>query len=187
MLKDCWKVEKIGGKMAKICGSSFLNYSFHWFLIFEFNIWYLIFDYGYFCYAFLMAKNKFAINRTGFKNFFFVWAFNRAFCTYFPHCNVVLMVFAKILLNFLCFFLNRGWQKEKTCYNVKRSWVKIFFWYLEYNRDLRKEGGFQIRYYEKYHRSKFTCLRKIQLPERFSPGSKAVLSPPAKPLMKRKE
>ena len=106
MLKDCWKVEKIGGKMAKICGSSFLNYSFHWFLIFEFNIWYLIFDYGYFCYAFLMAKNKFAINRTGFKNFFFVWAFNRAFCAYFLHCNVVLMIFAKILLNFLCFFWN---------------------------------------------------------------------------------
>ena len=87
-LKNRWK-------NGNICGSSFLNYSFHWFLIFEFNIWYLIFDYGYFCYAFLMAKNKYAINRTGFKNFFFVWAFNRAFCTYFLHCNVVLMVLRK--------------------------------------------------------------------------------------------
>ena len=71
-LKNRWK-------NGKICGSSFLNYSFHWFLIFEFNIWYLIFDYGYFCYAFLMAKNKFAINRTGFKNFFFQWRIYKSF------------------------------------------------------------------------------------------------------------
>ena len=35
------------------------------------NICDLIVGYGYFCYAFLMAKNKYAINRTGFKNFFF--------------------------------------------------------------------------------------------------------------------
>ena len=28
MLKDCWKVEKIGGKVAKTCDLYFLNYSF---------------------------------------------------------------------------------------------------------------------------------------------------------------
>ena len=81
MLKDCCKVEKIGGKMAKYAVRLSLIIPFidFWFLSLIFDIWYLIFDYGYFCYAFLMAKNKYAINRTGFKNFFFQWRIYKSF------------------------------------------------------------------------------------------------------------
>ena len=100
-------------KNGKICGSSFLNYSFHWFLIFEFNIWYLIFDYGYFCYAFLMAKNKYAINRTGFKNFFFQWRIYKKLCAYFPRCCAIFLPLTKILWYFSYFSAKKYWQKEK--------------------------------------------------------------------------
>ena len=105
-LKNRWK-------NGNICGSSFLNYSFHWFLIFEFNIWYLIFDYGHFAIFFLCQKTSLLYNFIFFINFFFQWRIYKKLCAYFPRCCAIFLPLTKILWYFSYFSAKKYWQKEK--------------------------------------------------------------------------